>query len=67
MRGERVTARRRGTRVVHDLVTYGKELGGAAKPRSGFLIKEAVLEEYNGPAHKTKDSFGNEMHSRGKL
>lgn len=63
----RVTARRRGTRVVHDLVTYGKELGGAAKPRSGFLIKEAVLEEYNGPAHKTKDSFGNEMLSRGKL
>jgi NAD(P)-dependent dehydrogenase (short-subunit alcohol dehydrogenase family) len=63
----RVTARRRGTRVVHDLVTYGKELGGAATPRPGIVIKEAVLEEYHGPARKAKDSFGNEMLSRGKL
>ena len=63
----RVTARRRGTRVVHDLVTYGKELGGSAKPRPGVLIKEAVLGEYDGPARKAKESFGNEMLMRGKL
>ena len=31
----RVTARRRGKMVVHDLVTYGKELGGAEPPRPG--------------------------------
>ena len=63
----RVTVRRGGTHVVHDLVTYGKELGGRAKPRPGVVVKESTLDEYQGPAHKVKPSFGNEMLRLGKL
>eukprot|EP00937_MAST-01D_sp_MAST-1D-sp2_P000041 g41.t1 len=45
----RVTARQRGRAVVHDLVAYGRELGGPEKPRPGRVLKEAPLEEYTGP------------------
>ena len=45
----RVTARKGGSTVVHDLVTYGKELGGPEKTRPGIVLKEAPLEEYTGP------------------
>ena len=44
----RVTARRGGTKVVQDLVTYGREMGGNEKPRPGVVLKEATLEEYTG-------------------
>lgn len=40
----RVTARKGGTRVMHDLLSYGKELGGAEAPRNGLVMKEAALE-----------------------
>ena len=63
----RVTARRGGSRVVHDLVTYGKELGGRAKARPGIVVKDSVLEDYEGSAQKIKPSFGNEMLRQGKL
>lgn len=39
----RVTARNGGVRVVHDLVVYGRELGGKETPREGTLMKEAPL------------------------
>jgi len=42
----RVTVRDRGARVVHDLVVYGRELGGKEKPRDGVLLEEAPLEAY---------------------
>jgi NAD(P)-dependent dehydrogenase (short-subunit alcohol dehydrogenase family) len=45
----RVTARRGGTMVVHDLVAYGKELGGPETARPGKVMKEAPLLEYTGP------------------
>lgn len=63
----RVTARRRGTQVVHDLMQYGKELGGELKPRDGKLIKSARLEKYTGPMKRVKDSFGNIGVQSGKL
>ena len=63
----RVTARARGTLVVHDLVQYGKELGGSLKARDGLLIKSAPLEEYKGPMKRDKDSYGNIGVQRGKL
>merc|ERR1719387_489676 len=34
----RVTARKGGRDVVHDLVSYGKELGGPDKARDGTVI-----------------------------
>lgn len=40
----RVTVRERGAKVVHDLVVYGRELGGAERPREGIVLKEAPLE-----------------------
>lgn len=40
----RVTARRGGTQVVHDIIAYGKELGGAERARDGVVMKEAPLE-----------------------
>jgi len=40
----RVTVRSRGTRVVHDLLAYGRELGGQLPPREGVVMKEAPLE-----------------------
>ena len=36
------------TKVVQDLVTYGREMGGNEKPRPGVVLKEATLEEYTG-------------------
>ena len=45
----RVTARRGGRLVVHDLVTYGRELGGTEEARPGRVLKEAPLEAYTGP------------------
>eukprot|EP00930_Biecheleria_cincta_P084509 TRINITY_DN73973_c0_g1_i1.p1 TRINITY_DN73973_c0_g1~~TRINITY_DN73973_c0_g1_i1.p1 ORF type:complete len:299 (-),score=44.78 TRINITY_DN73973_c0_g1_i1:13-909(-) len=43
----RVTARAGGKRVVHDLMTYGRELGGKEPPREGFVMKDAPLEAIN--------------------
>jgi NAD(P)-dependent dehydrogenase (short-subunit alcohol dehydrogenase family) len=63
----RVTARRRGTLVVHDLMQYGKELGGVLKPREGKLIQSAPLEEYTGPMKRASNSFGNVSIQNGKL
>lgn len=40
----RVTVRNGGKRVVHDLLVYGKELGGTAPTRDGMIMKEAPLE-----------------------
>lgn len=40
----RVTVRNRGTKVVHDLLSYGRELGGKAAARDGIILKEAPLE-----------------------
>ena len=40
----RVTVRARGTKVVHDLLDYGRELGGEARARDGILVKESPLE-----------------------
>ena len=40
----RVTARKGGTQVVHDLIAYGKELGGPEKARNGTVLKEQALE-----------------------
>lgn len=40
----RVTARSGGKRVVHDLMVYGRELGGMEPAREGFVMKEAPLE-----------------------
>lgn len=34
----RVTMRKRGTMVVHDLMQYGKDQGGAGPPRDGVLL-----------------------------
>mmetsp|Transcript_123887 Transcript_123887/g.264058 ORF Transcript_123887/g.264058 Transcript_123887/m.264058 type:complete len:278 (-) Transcript_123887:78-911(-) len=39
----RVTVRNRGARVVHDLVVYGRELGGNEKPREGVVLSDAPL------------------------
>ena len=36
----RVTVRRGGTRVVHDLLDYGRELGGDAPARAGVVLIE---------------------------
>ena len=63
----RVTARSRGTRVVHDLMKYGKELGGSEQPRDGYVILSQPLEKYVGPMRKIKDSFGNVNVQNGKL
>ena len=52
----RVTARRGGRQVVHDLVRYGKEHGGSEPPRPGVVLKTAELEEYTGPMDTHKDS-----------
>jgi len=46
----RVTVRDKGARVVHDLVAYGRELGGREKPRDGVMLEEAMLEAF--PASK---------------
>lgn len=35
---------RGGTQVVHDLIVYGKELGGEERARDGVVMKEAPLE-----------------------
>jgi NAD(P)-dependent dehydrogenase (short-subunit alcohol dehydrogenase family) len=40
----RVTARRGGTQVVHDIIVYGKELGGEERARDGLVMKEGALE-----------------------
>jgi NAD(P)-dependent dehydrogenase (short-subunit alcohol dehydrogenase family) len=40
----RVTARRGGTQVVHDIIVYGKELGGEERARDGLVMKSAALE-----------------------
>ena len=63
----RVTARSRGTRVVHDLMKYGKELGGSEQARDGYVISSEPLEKYVGPMKKIKDSFGNVNVQNGKL
>ena len=63
----RVTARSRGTRVVHDLMKYGKELGGNESPRDGHVVLVQPLEKYNGPMKKIKNSFGNVGVQNGKL
>jgi len=39
----RVTVRNRGSRVVHDLIVYGREFGGNELPRAGLVMKEAPL------------------------
>eukprot|EP00928_Gymnodinium_smaydae_P080221 TRINITY_DN63970_c0_g1_i1.p1 TRINITY_DN63970_c0_g1~~TRINITY_DN63970_c0_g1_i1.p1 ORF type:complete len:299 (-),score=32.83 TRINITY_DN63970_c0_g1_i1:197-1093(-) len=40
----RVTARSGGKRVVHDILVYGRELGGSAPTRDGVVMKDAPLE-----------------------
>merc|ERR1712039_812221 len=40
----RVTARQGGKKVVHDILEYGRELGGKARPREGLVLKEETLE-----------------------
>ena len=40
----RVTARRGGTRVVHDLIDYGRELGGEAPTRDGIRESSSDLQ-----------------------
>ena len=52
----RVTARQGGRQVVHDLVTYGRELGGVETPRPGVVVKSAPLGAYTGPMD-THDGF----------
>ena len=42
----RVTARARGTKVVHDLVVYGKEHGGDAAARPGVMLKSGPLGQF---------------------
>ena len=63
----RVTARRRGTQVVHDLMCYGKEQGGGEPPRPGRVVKTAPLEEWTGPMKRDKESFGNVAVQTAKL
>lgn len=29
---------------MHDIIEYGKELGGEARPRDGMVMREAALE-----------------------
>mmetsp|Transcript_112505 Transcript_112505/g.195234 ORF Transcript_112505/g.195234 Transcript_112505/m.195234 type:complete len:300 (-) Transcript_112505:67-966(-) len=41
----RVTVRGGGKRVVHDLIVYGRELGGKEKPREGIVMKESALDD----------------------
>ena len=53
----RVTARNKGKTVVHDLVAFGRELGGSLPPRAGVLVKEAQLEEWQGPMKKEKQTL----------
>jgi len=43
----RVTVRDRGARVVHDLVSYGRELGGKEPPRAGVVLSDTPLNSYN--------------------
>eukprot|EP01052_Picozoa_sp_SAG31_P056322 SAG31_NODE_16060_length_725_cov_0.664537_1_plen_97_part_00 len=40
----RVTVRKRGAEVVHDIVEYGREFGGEARPRDGVILRRALLE-----------------------
>ena len=40
----RVTLRKRGTVVAHDLMQYGKELGGEESQRPGIVMMEQTVE-----------------------
>lgn len=40
----RVTVRGKGKQVVHDILSYGRELGGTGPTRAGLVMKEAPLD-----------------------
>lgn len=44
----RVTVRGKGKQVVHDLLAYGRELGGHAPTRDGLVMKEGPLDALSG-------------------
>ena len=53
----RVTVRRGGTRVVHDLLDYGRELGGDAPARAGVVL--AGPGRFVAVYHRSSTSYHN--------